>query len=278
MKRTCLAFCVLGTLLLVAACGDDEPPPSGQDLFQYPDWGTTPTPDTSSGCNASNCNGCCRVTASGTSCVSGTTNDACGYGGLNCLICSNDQKCQAGVCSGSKCDATSCKDGCCDSNGKCVSPATNNSCGAAGAKCVQCASGETCIKGACKDESKVDYEIILVSASKVKGYTCDTWGVCDYYVKLTVGNQSGQSSVKADTDSPTWNETLINSAKGSDIIKKFEGKVYDEDVAFDQWVGDCKPTVTTKDLAAGTLKVDCGNYSSMGFLKTVVVTFKFKAK
>lgn len=264
-------------LLFVTACGDDEPPPSGQDLFQYPDWSTT-NPDISSGCNSSSCNGCCKVTAAGTSCVAGTSNDACGYGGLTCLICSNEQKCQAGVCSGSKCDATSCKDGCCDSKGACVKPPTNNACGLKGATCKQCASGETCIKGVCKDESKADYEIILVSAAKVKGYTCDTWGVCDFYVKLTVGNQSGKSSTKADTDTPTWNETLINSSKGSDIIKKFEGKVYDEDSVWDQFVGDCKPTVTAKDLSAGTLKVDCGTYSSMGFLKTVVVTFQFKAK
>ncbi len=278
MKRVSITTCVFAALLIAVACGEETQPQPGQDVFQYPDWGGGPTPDMTSGCNASSCAGCCRVTSTGTSCVGGTANDACGYGGLTCLVCSNDQKCQAGVCSGSKCDATSCPSGCCDGSGKCVSPATNNACGASGGKCVQCASGETCIKGVCKDESKADYEIVLVSAAKVKNYTCDTWGVCDYYVKLTVGNQSGQSSVKPDSDSPTWNETLINSAKGSDILKKFEAKVYDEDVTWDQWVGDCKPKITTKELAAGTIKVDCGNYSSMGFLKTVVVTFKFKAK
>ncbi len=276
MKRTSIALWLTGTLLLAAACGDDEPP-SGPDAFQYPDWGG-PTPDMTSGCTTSNCSGCCRVSSTGTACVLGTTNAACGHGGLTCLVCSSEQKCQAGICSGSKCDATSCANGCCDGSGTCVSPATNNNCGAAGGKCAQCQSGETCIKGVCKDESKLEYEVLLVSAAKVKGYGCDPLDACDFYVKLTVGNQSGKSSIKTDADTPTWNETLISSAKGSDIIKKFEAKVYDEDWIVDQWVGDCKPTITSKDLVAGTLKVDCGNYSSSGFLKTVVVTWQFKAK
>ena len=250
-------------------------------MFRYPDWGGTPDPDQGGGsqCNATTCsNGCCKPTATGYSCVGGATDDACGYGGQPCQICLQPQKCKANACSGSTCNATNCASGCCDSSGKCVTPVTNNACGSNGSTCKACQSGEACVKGVCKDESKADYEIILVSAAKVAGYTCDTWGVCDFYVKLTVGNQTGNSSTKTDSDSPTWNETLINSSKGSDILKKFEAKVYDEDVAWDQWVGDCKPKITTKELAAGTLKVDCGNYSSMGFLKTVVVTFKFKAK
>ena len=266
-------------LLALAACGEDGGSSDGPII--YPDFGNPnpPKPDLTAGCGPASCTGCCKLTTAGTSCVGGGVDDACGYGGLTCISCSSGQKCNNGVCAGATCDATKCKDGCCDKSGKCVSPPTNNSCGVSGAKCATCQSSETCIKGACKDESKLEYEIILKSVEKVTGYSCDSFGgKCDFYVKLTVGNQTGKSSTKSDTDNATFNETLINSAKALDITKKFEVKVYDEDWPVDQFVGDCKPTITTKDLVAGSLKTECGTYSSMGFLKTSYTTFTFKAK
>src|SRR5438105_15872439 len=46
----------------------------------------------------------------------------------------------APACGGSKCDASNCKNGCCDpATNKCISPGnTNTQCGNAGAACVNC--------------------------------------------------------------------------------------------------------------------------------------------
>ena len=97
--------------------------------------------------------------------LSGTTKAACGAHGDACVACVGEQVCKAGSCVGSTCaacaeglrcdekartcvcDATSCTDGCCSSEGECLSE-TNAHCGHAGGSCASCNDGQRCDAGA----------------------------------------------------------------------------------------------------------------------------------
>jgi len=102
--------------------------------------------DGTSLCNPANCTGCCL----GDACLSGTARSACGWGGLSCVICQGNEKCQNKQCVPytGKCDQFSCPIGCC--KGKTCKPGTSNKeCGKGGKQCVACAPDKTCVGGAC---------------------------------------------------------------------------------------------------------------------------------
>ena len=97
--------------------------------------------------------------------LSGTTKAACGAHGDACVACVGEQVCKAGSWVGSTCaacaeglrcdeksrtcvcDATSCADGCCSSDGECLSETTAH-CGHAGSSCESCSAGQRCDAGA----------------------------------------------------------------------------------------------------------------------------------
>jgi hypothetical protein len=94
-------------------------------------------------CNPTTCpNGCCK----GGQCMSGTSQTACGTGGLACVFCAIDQICAEGSCG--TCDATTCADGCCEGN-RCRPGNTDELCGTGGAACEACSDKEQCDSQAC---------------------------------------------------------------------------------------------------------------------------------
>src|SRR4051812_19444079 len=92
-------------------------------------------------CGASYCStGCCQ----GKTCQPGTSENACGTGGVGCVRCAGGQVCSAGTCVPSPpgtCTPSNCPTGCCDGN-TCRAGTANNFCGLGGLACVNC-SGST---------------------------------------------------------------------------------------------------------------------------------------
>lgn len=275
MRSTSLRSCAAAALIaaLVAGpwgCSDDGAPQvdgfkPGQDLFP-------PFPDLGQSC-AFTCQGCCM----GEKCSPGNVPTACGVGGMQCQTCGTNDTCQNGTCVPPKCDATTCPNGCCSTSGKCEQGTTDDACGTGGVACAKCDTTKSvCTSGSCKPKTSAMYKVILEKGELVKSFSCDTFNKCDLYVELTVGSVQATSKTINENDAPQWNETLL-TVQAADVLKKFEAKVMDDDWPFDQKVGDCKPTVKEADLTAGSIKTECGTYSSMGFLKTCYITFKFTA-
>ena len=256
---------------LALACGEEAA--SKRDTRPwYPDW-SSPLKDTGgiSKCNAGNCYGCCQ----GETCITATNDTACGYGGGMCMPCTSKQTCKGGQCVETTCDSTNCT-GCCDTTKVCQNGTTDSVCGKGGAACAACTSTQACLSQACTLKSSGQYQVILKAITMEQGVSCDTFGKCDLYVELTVGTTKATSSTKEGTDQPTWDESLLIATQ-SQITSKFEVEVWDDDWPWDQKMGTCKPTITSKDITAGTITMECGNYSSMGFLRTCKATFAFKA-
>jgi len=269
--RSFLAFGLLLTLVL--GCGDSTGRLDGSSS-KYPDYGGTVYRDRGTGvaCSSANCSGCCG----NNHCKQGGTSQACGYGGNMCQACITGQSCQGGVCITSKCDSTTCKSGCCDSSKVCKNGTADTACGTAGASCSACKSSEVCTSYKCQPKSSALYKVILEKLVKEKAFTCDSWpgGECDFYLEVEVGPIKATSTTKANTDNPVWNEVLA-TATAQQITKKLYAKVYDDDWPVDQYVGECKPSVSNADIAKGSLSVECGVSSSMGFTRRCTVYFKF---
>ena len=266
-----LALLLFLPIFLFIACGEGESEKKDSRVL-YPDW-YAPRLDTgvANQCNASNCYGCCQ----GSTCITQTNDTACGFGGGQCLPCKSKQTCKGGQCVETTCDSTNCS-GCCDTTKVCQNGTSDSACGTSGAACSACTSTQSCLSQKCQLKSTGQYKVILVSVTPVTGYSCDTFGKCDLYVELTVGSTKATSTTKEGTDQPVWNESLLIATQSA-ITSKFEAKVWDDDWPFDQSLGSCKPTITAKDLTAGKITTECGQYSSMGFLKTCTAVFEFKA-
>lgn len=257
------------SITLLAGCGDDDPRTDGR--IQYPDLPTGVKYDVGTLCGANNCYGCCQ----GATCITQTSNTACGFGGGKCLPCSSKQTCKGGQCVETTCDSSNCT-GCCDTSKTCQNGTTDTVCGTGGAACAACPSTQACLSQKCQLKSTGQYKVYLVSVTPVSSYKCDTFGKCDIYVELTVGQTTAKSTVKEGTDQPVWNESLLIATQ-ADIISKFEAQIWDDDWPVDQDMGYCKPKITTTELTAGKVTSDCGHYYSYGFVKTSVAKFEFKA-
>jgi hypothetical protein len=134
-----------------AACGPYYPPgytPPPPQSTTYPSSGTMNSPSPSPQqmtpqqyCRF-NCSGCCL--SDGT-CVSGTSNSECGYGGQLCNSCPTNQRCEVAAGGGScgSCSQLNCS-GCCTLDGRCVSGTSSFECGYAGQTCVSCSGGALC--------------------------------------------------------------------------------------------------------------------------------------
>jgi len=87
---------------------------------------------------------------------------------------------------------------------------------------------------------------------------------CDLYLKLTVGSASAESTIKADTNSPVWNEYLLTALETA-LTASFEIEVRDDDPVGSVQIGSCTPKVTPAELSAGKLVVDCGDAKEVTF-------------
>lgn len=143
------------TLLLAAsafACSDDATPQEAG--ISLPEAGVVCKPET--------CAGCCLAGK----CVAGNTQEACGSGGLPCVVCEGKDSCAQGQCLpyGDKCNPTNCM-GCCKAD-SCVAGDTKEACGKGGLACEACASSQKCEQGSCG-----------CSPTTCSG-CCDALGIC----------------------------------------------------------------------------------------------------
>lgn len=137
-------------------------------------------------CGPTTCpDGCCD--ANGLCQSSG--DNACGIGGVACANCgARGEVCIAGgtCCNPGTdprcrraCDATTCPNGCCDTNGQCQ-PSGNSSCGIGGAACADCgARGEICIaEGTCCNPESDPRCRPACNAATCPNGCCDDTGTC----------------------------------------------------------------------------------------------------
>ncbi|MFT3712203.1 MAG: hypothetical protein QM817_31550 [Archangium sp.] len=96
-------------------------------------------------CSPANCAGCCN---SGGTCLSGTTNASCGFGGDACVSCGSGETCTTNQCVSTTCSAANCA-GCCSASGTCMTGTTLAACGINGATCNVCSGTQTCSTGQC---------------------------------------------------------------------------------------------------------------------------------
>lgn len=125
-------------------------------------------------CDATTCaDGCCDTAGS---CQRKNTK-ACGTGGGVCSICPSGTHCSAtGVCEvpTQKCDASTCADGCCSSDGICQRIQGDSTCGAGGTICNDCAS----IGNVCNPTTKACQAPTPTCGSANCGGCCDANGQC----------------------------------------------------------------------------------------------------
>ncbi len=141
--------CVTGTSS--TACGFGGAP--CQDCQSFGETCQGQSCQTQTQCNAQNCGfGCCE----GNVCTSGTSGNACGFGGAPCQNCQSfGETCQGQVCSiGGQCNAQTCPNGCC-LGGACIPGTLDNACGFGGQACQNCQSfgdvcqGQLCVSSGC---------------------------------------------------------------------------------------------------------------------------------
>ncbi len=96
-------------------------------------------------CTPATCaSGCCDSKGN---CVSGTSEAACGSGGLSCSSCPTGSICANHACQSAP--TCSCPGGCCDAAGTCQPGSAPSACGTGGGACVACGSNQTCVQGKC---------------------------------------------------------------------------------------------------------------------------------
>jgi hypothetical protein len=259
--------------LLVAACGDSGPKQERQN--PYPDF--FPVGDLVPwGCSPASCaQGCCQ----GSVCTPGASTAACGYGGNPCSTCGPTQLCKDGTCQSSACDQTACPKGCCDTSGSCKPGTTDDACGGGGTTCKSCDSGasEVCLANKCAVKGSGSYSVTVVSATIINswGGICGLESSCDPYVILAVGKTTGQSSIKADTNQPAWNNQLLN-ATAQEITTSFSIEVWDDDYGPDGKIAACSWKVTDADIAAGKVVQHCANPYDAADITVKDLTFTFQ--
>jgi hypothetical protein len=144
MKEMRSFWGLLCALVLVgaAACSASEPGGGG---------GGGDTPDAGNGglIDAGEaCNGCIDIFGE---CVDGTSPNACGGNGNDCVQCELGDECADQVCTTPPaCGPDNCS-GCCAEDGSCVESGNVGAatCGADGMQCTDCGDG-SCVDGACK--------------------------------------------------------------------------------------------------------------------------------
>jgi hypothetical protein len=154
----------IASFALVAACGrsnlDDYLPLDGGPTLDggldAPDAPTDARPDSPPTCNAQTCaSGCCDANDR---CASGSDFTACGRGGLRCSDCQKlgfqlcDPKLKSCANKTTRCDKTTCGNGCCEGN-LCLGGFDPNECGDFGSACQHCAQqGQSCQNQQCTQQ------------------------------------------------------------------------------------------------------------------------------
>jgi len=118
-------------VLVLAGCPSD---PSTPDAGR----------EASGPCGPSTCGGCCQ----GQACMTGTGVEACGAGGLPCVVCGEGELCSGGQCLNSKCNPSTCPSGCCKDE-SCQAGTSNEICGKGGQLCAACSSSQKCVNQSC---------------------------------------------------------------------------------------------------------------------------------
>jgi hypothetical protein len=235
--------------------------------------GSNNTCETTS-CDSSTCSdGCC--TANGECKKAGgvdQSKDVCGKNGAACEVCdSTDISCSSGACVPA--DATCldfCTEGCCmgetcvpflmQSNATCGKPN-----GTTPVACEVCTGANNCAQGACANGPA--WVVTIVSATiadtDLDGASWDGFGgLPDPEVAGGLGGQPADDFLtpfESGTLSPAWNYTA--GAYGqADLVANGLNLVFtDDDVIFDDDMGDCIFTITQADLDAGTkTQAACG--------------------
>lgn len=228
------SWAVLPLLFLLACSGDDPPRGDGGgggDLFVIPD-------QPASSCTPTNCGtGCCL----NNTCLYGTADNACGYGGSPCTACQSNEKCSL-------------------STHACVSSQKPDS----GTGTTE--AGTT----------KTSYAVMLGSAQKALGtFKCDSCplvcdGICELYVKV---KWKGAEIVKPKpenaktSDNPTWDLPLFVATETELLGGSMEATLMDESPV-DAILAFCTTDTTTntkskkvsftqQDLSAGKLVTSC---------------------
>lgn len=201
-------------------------------------------------CSSSNCaTGCCD----GDTCKTGDTPSFCGTGGGACKTCQSSFKCVSGVCNDpALCGPSNCSGGCCD-QGKCLSGSSINACGTGGAVCQACKKSQVCSSGKCKLDPSSKWSITVEKADIDTSKSWDTlvYTEPDVFVSVSVGSNTGKTTVKNNTYTPYWNELVLTTTAGSLNTYGISVKVYDDDWPSDQLMGSCKATVAEKILLGG---------------------------
>lgn len=102
--------------------------------------------ETDTGTDAESCSGCLfdDNNQSGTQCVPGTDDGACGSGGEQCKECGGGEECNdQGQCVEVQCSPLNC-DGCCQ-NGDCKDGTEKSACGSEGEQCASCQGQSKCL-------------------------------------------------------------------------------------------------------------------------------------
>jgi hypothetical protein len=231
-------------------------------------------------CGPVNCTGCCDLSGA---CVETSSTSACGTRGHDCAVCTTGQQCVGGACiGGGPCGSDTCP-GCCDSSGACVQESTTASCGSQGEQCAACETGQECKNGQCSCtpsacngccEDNLCKQSCAASSYMVYLESVNIELAGEALCK-TPGSQTITSTTQANViplTTATWTNELMLIASEQELTTLFHVEVWDEDFGPDVEMADCTPQVTTAELEAGTLTVDCDQLG----VTTTIVTFSFK--
>jgi hypothetical protein len=196
------------------------------------------------------CQGCCLQSSK--KCMSGDKIEACGKAGVDCVTCGTDNSCVNGVCTPNpKCDATTCPQGCCSSNGVCLafSQQTLQSCGKDGKACNVCATTATCQQGTCV-ENQPCFSYCKLGCCTSKGqciaYTSQDKSTCGNSGSLCAGCGTGKNCLNgACVNDPVWDIYAVSAVVAA---KKPDGSDWDgwpQSALPDPYAGFCISTGTS---------------------------------
>jgi hypothetical protein len=231
---------------------------------------STRTCKETSGCDPSNCSGCCD----GPECRSGLANENCGVGGSACKTCGASENCTKGICNDpASCGPGSCS-GCC-AGSSCQSGKSRTQCGGNGGLCTACADHEKCVAPTgCELDNDKLWGITVGKATLDPNKGWDTWpanSAPDVYIEIEIGTVTAKTSQKDNEYNPVWNEYIGKIKAGTLLNVPLEVKILDNDSPFGpETIGSCNVTIPLNVLISGNDAFinACGTYVTK-------LTFKF---
>ncbi len=235
----------------VVACGDDTGPGPRLDLGNL----FHDLPKTA----CSGCSGCCQ----NGQCLSGVSVNACGVAGLTCRTCNTTDQCLKGACVPQHpgCGASTCPDGCCNTQGSCIRPPTAAACGIGGVACQSCEGGKICTgAGICGDAKPKTYSVMIHGCEideTVKN--CDNLSTCNAFAEVALGTQTAVKTPVVDSPKPVWDFKLFQATDKELTTSKLKVTIYDNDWPDkDDVMGTCEISATSQALTSGSLITACG--------------------